>query len=243
MNELTASSSDLRGKTAIVTGGASGIGLAITRGLMASGVDVVITSRRADLLTETAAELNDEFESNCIGVAADVRVKAQVQAVVEETLAQYRGVDFLINNSGLGVTDKVIDCPEANWDLVLETCTKGTFLMSQAVLPTMQANRSGFIINIASQAAKNGYAEAAPYCAAKFGVLGFGLALQEEVREFGIKVHSLCPGLVQVPKPKVADEMTPGWLQTEDLAAAVLFLLQLPKRVQFDNIGLWGFSN
>ena len=75
----------------------------------------------------------------------------------------------------------MIDCPEENWDLVLDTCTKGTFLMSQAVLPTMQGKKSGFIINIASQAAKNGYAGAVPYCAAKFGVLGFGLALQEEV--------------------------------------------------------------
>lgn len=231
---------ELAGKVAIVTGGASGIGLAITRALLEHEVNVVMSSRRQDLLDETARALDSEYSASCVGFAADVRDKADVQGVVEKTLSRFGTVDILVNNSGLGVTDKVIDCPEENWDLVLDTCTKGTFLMSQAVLPGMQTNGDGFIINIASQAAKNGYAEAAPYCAAKFGVLGFGLALQEEVREYGIKVHSVCPGLVQVPKPAgVADE-SPGWLQTEDLAATVLFLLQQPKRVHFENIGLWG---
>ncbi len=234
--------SDLPGKVAIVTGGASGIGLAITRALLGAGVHVVITSRRSELLADSAAALSAEFDANCIGVAADVRVKADVKGVIDQAMEQFGAVHILVNNSGLGVTDKVIDCPEENWDLVIDTCTKGTFLMSQAVLPAMQAQRDGFIINIASQAAKNGYAEAAPYCAAKFGVLGFGLALQEEVREHGIKVHSLCPGLVQVPRPEKVEDHSPGWLQTDDLAAAVLFLLQQPKRVHFDNIGLWGES-
>ncbi len=232
--------SELKGKVAIVTGGASGIGLAITRALMGAGAHVVATSRRERLLSDTAAQLSAELEGDCMGVAADVRVKVEVQNVVDRTLERFGAINFLINNSGLGVTDKVIDCPEENWDLVIDTCTKGTFLMSQAVLPAMQAQQDGFIINIASQAAKNGYAEAAPYCAAKFGVLGFGLALQEEVREHGIRVHSLCPGLVQVPKPEQEADISPGWLQTDDLAAAVLFLLQQPKRVHIDNIGLWG---
>ncbi len=234
--------SELKGRVAIVTGGASGIGLAITRALLGAGVHVAVTSRREGLLAETAAELSTEFDADCIGIAADVRVKAEVQNVVDKTLERFGAVNVLVNNSGLGVTDKVIDCPEENWDLVIDTCTKGTFLMSQAVLPAMQAQRDGFIVNIASQAAKNGYAEAAPYCTAKFGVLGFGLALQEEVRDYGIKVHSLCPGLVQVPRPAQAADAAPGWLQTDDLAAAVLFLLQQPKRVHFDNIGLWGVS-
>lgn len=231
---------DLKGKVAIVTGGGSGIGLAVAERLVSEGVNVVISSRRVELLDDVCSELKCESEGDVKAVAADVRVKKEVEAVVAETLQDFGRVDFLVNNSGLGVTDKVIDCPEENWDLVLDTCTKGTFLMSQAVLPAMQKQKSGFIINIASQAAKNGYAEAAPYCAAKFGVLGFGMALQEEVREHGIKVHSLCPGLVQVPKPQSESQMESGWLQTDDLAETVLFLLKQPKRVYFDNIGLWG---
>lgn len=233
--------STLANKVAIVTGGATGIGLAITEALLKQGVNVVISSRRQALLAETAEKFNGQYNAKCLAVAADVRLKSDIQGLVSETLQSFGKVDILINNSGLGVTDKIIDCPEENWDLVLDTCTKGTFLLSQAVLPTMQNQKEGFIINIASQAAKNGYAEAGPYCAAKFGVLGLGLALQEEVREFGIKVHSLCPGLVQVPAASSNAEQKFGWLQPEDLAASVLFLLQQPKRVHFDNIGLWGF--
>lgn len=231
----------LKDKVAIVTGGATGIGLAITEMLLEQGVKVAISSRNESRLQSIVDELSTKHPGSIMSVAADVREKSQVQQVVTETLNAFDSVDILINNSGLGVTDKIVDCPEENWDLVLDTCTKGTFLISQAVLPHMQQQKDGFIINIASQAAKNGYAEAGPYCAAKFGVLGLGLALQEEVREYGIKVHSLCPGLVQVPKPQSTAEHKDGWLQGEDLAAATLFLLQQPKRVFIDNIGLWGF--
>lgn len=231
----------LDGKVAIVTGGATGIGLAISEMLLQQGVSVVLSSRTTERLMEKVTAFESQFPGKIMAIAADVRDKKQVNQVVAGTLDKFGALDILINNAGLGVTDKIIDCPEENWDLVLDTCTKGTFLMSQAVLPHMQSQKDGFIINIASQAARNGYSEAGPYCAAKFGVLGLGLALQEEVREFGIKVHSLCPGLVQVPKPSNAEEHKDGWLQTEDLAAATLFLLQQPKRVFFDNIGLWGF--
>lgn len=238
--------SQLKGKVAIVTGGGTGIGLAICEGLMQQGVNVVLSSRTEPVLAEQTEifnkqYFNDQYGAKAIAIAADVRNKSQVQQLVGGAIEEFGKIDFLINNAGLGVTDKIIDCPEENWDLVLDTCTKGTFLMCQAVLPHMQEQKDGFIINIASQAALNGYSEAGPYCAAKFGVLGLGMALQEEVREYGIKIHSLCPGLVQVPKPGSLAEHKDGWLQTEDLAAATLFLLQQPKRVFFDNIGLWGF--
>ena len=95
--------SNLKGRVAIVTGGASGIGLAITRALMEAGVNVAVTSRREDLLTDTASQLSAEFEADCIGVAADVRVKSEVQHVVDQTLERFGTIHFLINNSGLGV--------------------------------------------------------------------------------------------------------------------------------------------
>lgn len=232
--------SNLKNKVAIITGGASGIGRAIAEALLEEEVNVVISSRRTSLLDDTVQEFNKRFAATCVAVPADVRVKSDLTKLVDATLTKFGQIDYLINNAGLGVTDRIIDCSEENWDRVLDTCTKGTFLLSQAVLPAMQAQKSGFIINIASQASKNGYAEAGPYCAAKFGVLGFGLALQEEVRDFGIKVHSLCPGLVQVPAASVKEDEMSGWLQPEDLAQSVLFLLKQPKRVHFDNIGMWG---
>ncbi len=149
-------------------------------------------------------------------------------------------VDLLINNSGVGSDHLVQDLPESEWDRVMDTCAKGTFLLTRACLPDMLANRHGTVINIASQAARHGYARASVYCAAKFAVLGFARALREEVQHQGIRVHTLCPGLVQVPPPACAADRKPGWLQVEDLAEAVLYTLRQPAHVQLDEIGMTG---
>lgn len=232
---------ELVGKTAIVTGGGSGVGLAIAEALVDAGCKVVITSRRLALLKEQAKILNKRGDGEVLALECDVRSKASVTAMYAAAEKAFGTVDVLINNSGLGVQDLLVDCSEEDWDLVMETNTKGSFLVSQAVLPGMIEKKSGYIINIASQAAKHGYKNAGPYCAAKFGVYGFGLALQEEVREYGIQVHSLCPALIQVPKPELGEEIKAGWLQVEDLADTVMFLLQHPRKVHFENIGLMGF--
>ncbi|GAA5219235.1 SDR family oxidoreductase [Corallincola platygyrae] len=231
----------LIGRTIIITGGASGIGLGIAEALVAQGVNVVLSSRRIELLEQEAQRLSEIGPGKAIAVAADVRVKAEVENVATQALNHFDRIDGLINNSGLGVQDSIESCPEENWDLVMDTCAKGTFLMTQAVLPTLREQKSGHIVNVASQAAKNGYANAGPYCAAKFAVVGFAAALQEEVREHGIKVHSLCPGLVQVPKPANAADQMQGWLQVEDMAEAVIYVLKQPRRVFLENIGLYGF--
>ena len=206
----------LQGKTAIVTGGETGIGKAIADALRGEGAKVVTASRRT---------------------GCDVRKKSDVAKLVSET----GRVDILVNNTGLGVGSKIVECSEEDWHRVIDTNLTGTFLMTQAVLPGMIERRSGHILNIASQAAKRGYPNAGPYCASKFGILGLSEALQHEVREFGIRVHCLCPGLVQVPAPQNESEVRPGVLQVEDLASATLFLLKQPRRVQFDNIGLYHF--
>jgi len=219
----------LQGKTGIVTGGGSGIGKAIAVALLREGANVVIASRRALSL------------ENAVSVACDVRKKADVVKVAETAKQRFGTIDILVNNTGLGVGSKIVDCSEEDWHKVLDTNLTGTFLMTQAVLPTMVAQRSGYIINIASQAAKHGYPQAGPYCASKFGVIGLSEALQHEVREYGIHVHCLCPGLVQVPAPQNESEVRPGVLQVEDLASAALFLLKQPCRVKFENIGLYHF--
>ena len=230
----------VNGKVAIVTGGGSGIGLAIAKCLAEQGAQVVISSRDLTKLEHTAKQLQQAgINVHCF--AADVRIKQQVRALKDFVISQFGRIDILVNNSGLGVGHTIEDCSEEDWDLVVDTCTKGTFLMSQAVLPSMKSNQGGFILNIASQAAKNGYANAGPYCAAKFAVLGLAAALQEEVKEHGIRVHSLCPGLVQVPEPACESDIKPGWLQVSDLAEAALFVLKQPARVQLEDIGLYGF--
>ena len=219
----------LTGKTAIVTGGGSGIGKAIATALVREGANVIVASRRAPSV------------ENAMSIVCDVRKKADAVKVAEAAKQKFGGIDIIVNNTGLGVQRKIVDCSEEDWHLVLDTNLTGTFLMTQAALPAMIAQRSGYIINIASQAAKHGYPDAGPYCASKFGIIGLSEALQHEVRDYNIHVHCLCPGLVQVPPPRNEGEVRGGVLQVEDLASAALFLLKLPPRVQIENIGLYHF--
>lgn len=232
---------DLTGKTALVTGGGSGIGLAIASAMVKEGVNVVIASRREDVLKKASEELKRLNGGKAAYVTLDVREPEEVVNAVKFTKDLFGTVDILVNNSGLGVDKYVIDCSVEEWDLVMDTNLKGTFLMTKEVLPLMKKQKSGYIINISSQAGKHGYPKAAPYCASKFGMLGFAEALQTEVRDFGVHVHSLCPALVQVPKPEKESDIVPGVLQTEDLASTVIFLLRQPRRIKYEDIGLFHF--
>lgn len=230
----------LRATRALISGGASGIGLAIAEALASQGVELVLASRRLGLLEQEAARLQGRYGVRVLPLALDLCDGAQVRACHAEARERLGPIDLLVNNSGVGSDYLVQDLPESEWDRVMDTCAKGTFLLTQACLPDMLAHRHGTIINIASQAAKNGYASASVYCAAKFAVLGFAKALREEVQHQGIRVHTLCPGLVQVPPPACPGERKPGWLQVEDLAEAVLYTLRQPAHVQLDEIGMTG---
>ncbi len=231
---------ELRATRALISGGASGIGLAIAEALASQGVELVLVSRRLGLLEQEAARLQGRYGVRVLPLTLDLCDGAQVRARYTETRERLGPIDLLVNNSGVGSDYLVQDLPESEWDRVMDTCAKGTFLLTQACLPDMLAHRHGTIINIASQAARHGYARASVYCAAKFAVLGFAKALREEVQHQGIRVHTLCPGLVQVPPPACPGERKPGWLQVEDLAEAVLYTLRQPAHVQLDEIGMTG---
>lgn len=231
----------LKGSHAIITGGGSGIGFAIARSLVTAGVDLIIASRRKDMLAKAAAELNAIGHGTAIPIVCDVRKKPDIINVVKTAKERFSSIDILVNNAGLGVNSTIEECTDEDWDLVMDTNLKGVFWMTRETLPTMISQRSGYIINIASQAGKHGYRNAGPYCASKFGLLGFSEALQLEVREFGIIVHSLCPALVQVPAPKNENEINDEVLQSEDLASTLMFLLTQPKRIKYENIGLYRF--
>lgn len=231
---------ELRATRALISGGASGIGLAIAEALANQGVELVLVSRRLGLLEQEAARLQGRYGVRVLPLALDLCDSDQVRACHAEARERLGPIDLLVNNSGVGSDYLVQDLPESEWDRVMDTCAKGTFLLTQACLPDMLAHRHGTIINIASQAARHGYARASVYCAAKFAVLGFAKALREEVQHQGIRVHTLCPGLVQVPPPASPGERKPGWLQVEDLAEAVLYTLRQPAHVQLDEIGMTG---
>lgn len=231
---------ELANKTAIVTGGGKGLGKAITKMLLAKGMNVAICGRNQDTITTAVQEVSLLYPQQIYGESCDVSNSQQVQTFVANVVTKFNHVHVLINNSGFGKQSLVWQTTESDWDEVMNTNVKGAYLMCKAVVPQMIENHEGYILNIASQAALNGYANAGVYCASKFAMVGLGKALQEEVREFGIHVHSLNPALIQ--SQKTADEaIDSGLVQNEDLAHMAVYLLQQPRRLKIDNIGLWGF--
>ncbi len=183
------------GRTAIVTGGMSGIGLAIARRLSRDGTHVAIGARRggdADAARAFAAQAPDMHVA-----ALDVRSRESVDAFVAEVAARRGGVDILVNAAGLYEEAAVIDHPEAAWEGQIDTNLSGTFRMIRAVLPHMKAAGWGRIVNVASMAAHTGMAGNAAYCASKAGLLGLGRCVALEGAPHGITCVSISPTWVE----------------------------------------------
>ena len=230
----------LAGKTAIVTGGGKGLGKTIAYCLLEAGMNVAICGRTEITIKQTVEQFDNLFPGNVVGQVCDVSKSADVASFVRKVKDTFGELHVLINNSGFGKETLVWETSEDDWDEVMDTNVKGAFLMCKEVVPHMINNNEGYIINIASQAALNGYAHAGVYCASKFAMVGLGKALQEEVRPYGIHVHSLNPALIQSQKAET-EKMDDSLIQNEDLGNMVVYLLSQPRRLKIDNIGLWGY--
>ena len=180
----------LKGRIAIVTGAAEGIGKAIAVAFAKEGAKVVIADINYELAKETAAEIG----SDAMAMKADVTKWDEVTAMVKQTVEKFGRVDILVNNAGVVRKGWVKDLPEEVWDEVLTINLKGTFLCSKAVLPTMIEQQYGRIITISSIAGKQGEAAGSAYCSSKFGQIGFTQALALEVARDNITVNAICPG-------------------------------------------------
>ncbi|TDQ84118.1 NAD(P)-dependent dehydrogenase (short-subunit alcohol dehydrogenase family) [Dongia mobilis] len=233
---------ELRGRRAIVTGGAAGIGLAIARQFHAAGMRVAIADLDAAAAGKAAAELGPEH----MGIAIDVRERASVVQAFESVVQRFGGYDVLAANAGVSSMKLVVDLADADWDFNMDVNAKGIFLTNQAAVRHFLAeNRKGVIVNTASLAGKWGAPWLAHYSASKFAVVGFTQALAREVAEHGIRVNCVCPGFVRTgmqsreveweaslrqmtPEAVVQDyiNQTPmGRLEEpEDVAKTVLFL-------------------
>ena len=189
-------------KVAIVTGSSKGIGKSIAYELARNGFDVVITSRDQKEASKVAGDLQKEFGIKSIGIAADIQSKLQVQKLIQNTIKEFNRVDVLVNNAGVLIVKSLEETNEKDWDYVIDTNLKGTYLCSKEVITYMIPQKSGCIINISSGAGKSGYGELAAYCASKFGVIGLTESLAEEVNQYGITVIAICPGAVATDMQK-----------------------------------------
>ena len=218
---------ELTGKTAIVTGGGSGIGLACARALLRREVDVVICGRTPAKLEMATRVLADQLGRAPVAVEADVSRTEDVERLLTTTVERFGGVDILVNNAGISAKGRVAELDDETFDRALATNLRGAFLCSRAAWPHLAVHGEGAIVNIASYAGKKGMAGSGAYCASKFGLVGLSQAMSEEGKADGIRVSAICPAYVATPMVAGSAVSPDAMLQPEDIAQTLLWFLSL----------------
>jgi 2-dehydro-3-deoxy-L-rhamnonate dehydrogenase (NAD+) len=199
MNEI-----DLKGRTAVVTGGAQGIGFAIAERLLASGATVALWDRDPDALSTAAGQLSGA--GRVITSAVDVTSPEGVQSAAETTAKELGQIDILVANAGIaGPNHKLWEYPVDAWKLVIDINLSGIFYCCRAVVPYMLEQNYGRIVNIASIAGKEGNPNASAYSASKAGVIALTKSLGKETADKNIAVNCLTPAAART---RIFDQMT-----------------------------------
>jgi NAD(P)-dependent dehydrogenase (short-subunit alcohol dehydrogenase family) len=220
----------LSGRTAFITGAASGLGAALANILAAAGADIVAADIRPGALQALVPRLR-EHGVRAEAVRLDVSEPAQALAAIERTCERMGRLDILVNNAGTDVTLPIDELQEADWMRVIGTNLNGPFLLAKHAASHMRRQGCGDIVNIASTAAKRAWPNASAYHASKWGLLGLSHALHAELRPHDIRVTAVVAGGMRTPF--LLDrfpELDPEVLQDPaDVAQAILGILLLPR--------------
>ena len=190
----------ISGKTAIVTGSTSGIGLAIAEALAAQGANLVLnsyTSAEAD--HAIAARLEREHGVSAVYVQADMAKGEECRSLVEQTVARFGGVDILVNNAGIQHVAPVEEFPVEKWDAIIAINLTSAFHTTAAAIPHMKGSGWGRIVNIASAHGLRASPNKSAYVAAKHGIVGFTKTVALETAGLGVTCNAVCPGFVLTP--------------------------------------------
>src|SRR5258707_603874 len=226
--ELGSMASTLDGQVALITGASSGIGAAIARAFLGEGADLVVVARREERL-DALADAAKAAGRRCAVVVGDTREEETARRAVQAATSELGRLDILVNNVGIGIYKNLVDTTADDYDAMMDTNMRSTFVFTRHAVPVLIARGAGTIINISSMAGVMGFAGEAVYCSTKFAQVGFTQALDRELRPRGIKVGVLCPGGVKTEFAigtgrTEAGVATSEMLEPEDVAAAAVLM-------------------
>lgn len=235
-------------KVAVVTGGSSGMGLAIASVLVKHGILTVIVSRNKSKLDFAMDKLRGLGEGLAFAFVADVTKSEEINNCIDKIIKQHGKIDYLINSAGVSIHGPFLELDERDWNEVVDTNLKGTFLACKAVWSHMLNNLSSErqIVTISSASGMSGYSGGSIYCASKFGVNGLMEALVLEGQEVGIKVSTIIPGPVDTPIWNPNDELVnqarPKMLTAESIAETVYFVISSSANTNYRKVVVHPFE-
>ncbi len=215
----------LEGQVGIITGGGTGIGRAVALSLAGAGAKVVVCGRRSDPLDHTLAEIRGAG-GEAQAIQADISRAVDAQRVVERTSSHFGKVDLLINNAGIPGGGRIHEHDIEAWDRVMAVNLRGPFLMTREALPSMRQQRRGHIVNISSESGLEYYPGNGAYGVSKHALNALSEYIQRENQEHGIRVDTLCPGMVVTEMTEHSSGLShEKCLYPEDVADLVLWLV------------------
>ena len=216
----------LSGKTALITGASAGIGWASALALTGEGANLVVTARRQERLAELEAAVQSAG-GKAVSLLGDAKEEDLARRAVDLAVQTFGSLDILVNNVGIGNYKNIVETSAEEYDEMMDTNMRSTFLFTRYAVPVMITQGSGTILMISSMAGVYGFGGEAVYCATKFAQVGFAQALDKELRPHGIKVGAICPGGVKTEfalgKGRTEESVAAsGMLDPEDVAGVVL---------------------
>jgi NADP-dependent 3-hydroxy acid dehydrogenase YdfG len=236
---------DIKNKIAVVTGASKGIGKSIALSLAEAGADVAISARSTDLLNDVAKEI-EKMGRRVFVFTGDMSNENDIKEFVKESVAKLGGIDILINNAGLGHFYPIEKMPTDKWDEMFNLNMRGLFIITRESLPFLKKSDESIVINISSLAGKNSFPTGGGYAATKHALMAFSRCLMLEERKNGVRVLAICPGSVDThfdahfDRDKQDMKLTKKEkaMQPEDIAAAILPMIQMPQRTMISEIDI-----